>query len=251
MNLDPHGLLRGLADEVGPVPVLGGVAAGMPLFELYNTDAVSGAAVGLALSGSAPVLGVAQGCEPIGEPYVVTRGDRNVVEAIAGRSAVDVLREAIQSVPDYERRVPQAGIFAGLAIDPAKSPLERGDFLVRNLAGVDRQSGAVGVAEAVRVGQTIQFHIRDAAAARADLEAMLERVERDLAGRRPAFGVYFDCAGRGQGLYGVPDHDVTLIRERLGSWPLAGFFGNGEFAPVGGRNFFHNYTGVLVVFPEA
>jgi len=195
------------------------------------------------------VIGVAQGCEPIGEPYVVTRGERNVVQAIAGRSAVDVLRDAIRSVPDYERRVPQAGIFAGLAIDPAKSPLERGDFLVRNLAGLDRESGAVGVAEPVSVGQTIQFHIRDAEAARADLEAMLARVGRDLAGRRAAFGVYFDCAGRGQGLYGTPDHDVTLIRERLGTWPLAGFFGNGEFAPVGGRNFFHNYTGVLVVFP--
>jgi len=249
MNLDPRGLLRGLVDGLGPVPVLGGVAAGLPLFELFNTDAVSGAVVGLALAGSAPVIGVAQGCEPIGEPYVVTRGERNVVQAIAGRSAVDVLRDAIRSVPDYERRVPQAGIFAGLAIDPAKSPLERGDFLVRNLAGLDRESGAVGVAEPVSVGQTIQFHIRDAEAARADLEAMLARVGRDLAGRRAAFGVYFDCAGRGQGLYGTPDHDVTLIRERLGTWPLAGFFGNGEFAPVGGRNFFHNYTGVLVVFP--
>ena len=249
MNLDPRPLLRGLADELGPVPVLGGVAAGSPLFELFNTEAVSGALVGLALAGGSPVIGVAQGCEPIGEPYVVTRGEHNLVQAIAGRSAVDVLREAIQSVPDYERRVPRAGIFAGLAIDPAKSPLERGDFLVRNLAGLDRESGAVGVAEAVRVGQTIQFHIRDAEAARADLEAMLARVHRELAGRPPAFGVYFDCAGRGQGLYGTPDHDVTLIRERLGTWPLVGFFGNGEFAPVGGRNFFHNYTGVLVVFP--
>ena len=248
MNLDPRALLRGLADELGPVPVLGGVAAGLPLFELFNTDAVSGAVVGLALAGSAPVIGVAQGCEPIGEPYVVTSGEDNVVQAIAGRSAVDVLREAIKSVPDYERRVPQAGIFAGLAIDPAKSPLERGDFLVRNLAGLDRERGAVGVAEAVRVGQTIQFHIRDADAARADLEAMLVRVQRDLAGRPPAFGIYFNCAGRGRGLYGTADHDVTLIRERLGTWPLVGFFGNGEFAPVGGRNFFHNYTGVLVVF---
>jgi len=60
----------------------------------------------------------------------------------------------------------------------------------------------------------------------------------------------FNCAGRGQGLYGVPGHDVTLIRERLGEWPLVGFFGNGEFAPVGTTNFFHNYTGVLVVFPQ-
>jgi small ligand-binding sensory domain FIST len=136
-------------------------------------------------------------------------------------------------------------------MDPAKSPLERGDFLVRNLIGADQSSGAVAVAERVRVGQTVQFQIRDAEASRDDLRAMLDDVVTRLRGRRPAFGCYFDCAGRGRGLFGVPDHDVTLIRERLDDFPLIGFFGNGEFAPIGRRNFFHNYTGALVVFPEA
>jgi small ligand-binding sensory domain FIST len=133
---------------------------------------------------------------------------------------------------------------------PWISPLERGDFLVRNLVGVDQSSGAVAVAERVRVGQTLQFQIRDAEASREDLRAMLDELAGRLGGRRPAFGCYFDCAGRGCGLFGVPDHDVTLIREKLGEFPLIGFFGNGEFAPIGRRNFFHNYTGALVVFPE-
>jgi small ligand-binding sensory domain FIST len=97
----------------------------------------------------------------------------------------------------------------------------------------------------------VQFQIRDAEASRDDLRSMLDDVAARLSGRRPAFGCYFDCAGRGRGLFGVPDHDVTLIRERLGDFPLIGFFGNGEFAPIGRRNFFHNYTGALVVFPEA
>ncbi len=249
-NLDPRALLRGLREGLGPVPVLGGVAAGNPLFELYNTDVTDGAVPGLLLAGTHPAIGVGQGCEPIGEPYVVTQGEGNVVRAIAGRSPLRVLQEAMEAVPDYERRIPQAGVFAGLAMDPAKSPLTRGDFLVRNLAGLDQETGAVAVAEEVRVGQTLQFQIRDAQASREDLEAMLTRVHTALAGRPPAFGVYFNCAGRGRHLYGVPDHDVTLIRARLGTWPLVGFFGNGEFAPVGSTNFFHNYTGVLVVIPQ-
>lgn len=250
-NLDPRGLLHGLAEGLGPVPVLGGAAAGTPIFELYNAEVKQGALPGLALSGHAPVVGVAQGCQPIGEAYVVTRGEGNVVRAIAGRSPLEVLQEAIHAVPDYEQRLPQAGVFAGLAMNPAKSPLARGDFLVRNLAGVDRESGALAVAEPIRPGQTIQFHIRDAEAARDDLEAMLGRVGAELAGRRPAFGIYVNCAGRGRGLFGVPDHDVTAIRRRLGEWPLVGFFGNGEFAPVGPTSFFHNYTGVLIVFPQS
>ena len=249
VGLDPGALLDGLHEALGFVPVVGAVAAGEPTFELYATEAVRGALAGVAFSGLAPMIGVAQGCMPIGEPYVVTRADGNAIEQIAGRPALEVLGDAIRALPRGEERIRRAGVFAGLAMDPAKSPLERGDFLVRNLVGLEQASGAVVVAERVRVGQTVQFQIRDAEASREDLTATLETLARRLGGRRPAFGAYFDCAGRGQGLFGVADHDVTLIRKHLGEFPLVGFFGNGEFAPVGRRNFFHNYTGALLVFP--
>jgi len=249
VGLDPGALLDGLHEALGFVPVVGAVAAGEPTFELYATEAVRGALAGVAFSGLAPMIGVAQGCMPIGEPYVVTRADGNAIEQIAGRPALEVLGDAIRALPRGEERIRRAGVFAGLAMDPAKPPLERGDFLVRNLVGLEQASGAVVVAERVRVGQTVQFQIRDAEASREDLTATLETLARRLGGRRPAFGAYFDCAGRGQGLFGVADHDVTLIRKHLGEFPLVGFFGNGEFAPVGRRNFFHNYTGALVVFP--
>jgi len=249
-GLDPRGLLQGIKDAGGPMPVVGGVAAGAALFELFNTDAARGALTGLAVAGRKPVIGVAQGCEPIGEPYVITRGEDNVVREIAGRPALAVLRGALEGLPGGEARWSSVDVFAGLAINPAKSPLERGDFLVRALVGGDQTSGAIAVAEPVHVGQTIQFQIRDAGAATRDLADTLRGVRGALAGRRPAFGVYFNCAGRGRGLFGEHDHDVRLIRAELGAFPLVGFFGNGEFAPVGGRNFFHTYTGVLVVFPD-
>jgi len=251
LGLRPRALLEGLHEALGFVPVVGAVAAGESVFELYATDAARGALAGVALAGLEPMIGVAQGCMPIGEAYVVTRADGNVIQQIAGRPAREILSDAIRALPRGEARIRRAGVFAGLAMDPAKSPLERGDFLVRNLVGIDQASGAVAVAERVRVGQTIQFQIRDAEASREDLTATLEALARRLGGRRPAFGCYFDCAGRGQELFGVADHDVALIRKHLGEFPLVGFFGNGEFAPVGRRNFFHNYTGALVVFPEA
>jgi len=250
-GLDPSALLRGLADALGPVPVLGAVAAAAdePV-ELCNTQTLVGGLAGMAVSGPVPLIGVAQGCTPIGTPYAITRAERNVVHQIAGRPALEVLREAIESVENAEERIPRAGIFAGLAMDPAKSPLERGDFLVRNLMGVDPGTGAVAIAETARVGQTIQFQLRDAQASREDLLAALDSLRARLAGRRVVFGCYFNCAGRGRGLYGEPDHDVTAIREALGAFPLVGFFGNGEIAPVGRRSFFHNYTGALLLIPE-
>jgi len=249
-GLQPRALLDGLHEALGFVPILGAVAAGAPFFEIFNTEMARGGLAGVALSGVEPLIGVAQGCQPIGEPYIITRAEGNVVSEIGSRPAVAVLREAIQLLDDPEARIREAGVLVGLAMDPAKSPLERGDFLVRNLVGVDQRGGAIAVAEPVHVGQTIQFQIRDAQSAREDLVAILEMLEERLGGRRPSFGCYFNCAGRGQGLFGIPDHDVTLITQHLGEFPLVGFFGNGEFAPIGRRNFFHNYTGALVIFPE-
>lgn len=248
VGLQPRALLAGLQETLGFLPILGAVAAGTTFFEIFNTDVAQGGPAGVGLSGVEPVIGVAQGCQPIGQPYIITRAEGTVVHEIGSRPALEVMKEAIFSLDDPETRIRRAGIFAGLAMDPAKSPLERGDFLVRNLVGLDQESGAIAVAEPVKVGQTLQFQIRDAQAAREDLVATLEALEKRLEGRRPAFGCYFNCSGRGQGLFGVPDHDITLITKHLGEFPLVGFFGNGEFAPIGRKNFFHNYTGALVLF---
>jgi small ligand-binding sensory domain FIST len=251
MGLDPQRLLAGVRETLGFVPVVGAVAAGMPLFELYGAAVARGAMAAFAVAGAAPIIGVAQGCLPIGRPYVITGAEGNVIRELGSRPPVMILREAIASLENGEERIRRAGIFAGLAMDPAKSPLERGDFLVRNLLGLDQSSGAIAVGEAVKVGQTMQFQLRDRAASHEDLRSTLAEVAGRLRGRPPAFGCYFNCAGRGAGLFGVPDHDVTLIRQHLGEFPLVGFFGNGEFAPIGRRNFFHTYTGALAVFPAS
>lgn len=249
-GLNPPALFRGVEEALGSFcPMVGGVAAGDVSFELLNTEVGAGAMAGALLAGRFGLaIGVAQGCEPIGEPFVITQAEEHVIHEIAGRPAAEVLKDAVRAFGDLKRV--QAGLFAGLAMNPAKSPLGRGDFLVRNLIGVDPDTGAVAVAERVRVGQTIQFQIRDGASAHDDLEEMLKRVSQELGTRRPAAGFYFNCLGRGQHLYGVPDHDVTLIRERLGDFPLIGFFGNGEIAPLGRQNFLHNYTGALVLLTE-
>ena len=100
MGCNPPALLGQLHDALGFVPVLGAVAAGAPMFELYNTDAMEGALVGVALSGLAPVIGVTQGCTPIGEPYVITHAEANVIQRIGSRPALEMLTEAIRANPD-------------------------------------------------------------------------------------------------------------------------------------------------------
>lgn len=254
LSLSPVELLGELSGPLDGLPIVGGAPSGAPLSQtgaLWCGDAIArSGVVGLLLNGAiAARVGVAQGCTPFAQPLTITRAAGHIVHEIAFRPALEVLREAVTSLPVDEARRAQS-VFAGLAIDDRKETLQRGDFLVRNLLGADPRSGVLGVAEEVRPGQVIQFNLRDARSAHEDLESMLADLKALVGERPPAFGLYFNCLGRGQGLFGEPDHDVRLIRAVLGDVPLAGFFGNAELAPVQRRNHLHNYTGVLVLVGE-
>ena len=109
---------------------------------------------------------------------------------------------------------------------------------MRNLIGVDPSNGAVAVAERVRPGQNVQFQLREATASRDEALQLLG----EAAGTAPQFGLLMACLGRGQGLFGVPNGDVSLAREVMPSLPVAGAFCNGEIGPVGGATHLHGYT---------
>ena len=234
-------------------PIVGGAASGSRLdprtFQWLGSDIRTDAVAGVLLQGEFEILtGVAQGCQPFGQAYTITKAEGNVIHELAFSPAIDALKEALDKLtPDQKENVGPA-IFAGIAMDEHDSGRNRGDFLIRNLIGMDPENGSASIGENVEVGQTIQFNRRTADAAHLDLEQTTQAVLDKLKGREPEFGLYFNCLGRGFGLYGSPDHDVDVIKRDLGLFPMVGFFGNAEFAPVGGMNFVHSYTGGLVVF---
>jgi small ligand-binding sensory domain FIST len=199
-------------------------------------------AVGVFVDGGIDVRTlVSQGCRPIGRPYVVTRAEQNLIEELAGKPAIERLQELAGAASEEERELLRGGLHVGLVVDEHKAEFGRGDFLVRNLLGADQSSGALAVGEQVSVGQTVQFHVRDAAAADEDLREMLSGVDADAA-------LLFTCNGRGRHLFTVPDHDAGMVENLLGPIPLAGAFCAGEIGPVGGRNFLHGFTASLALF---
>jgi len=127
-----------------------------------------------------------------------------------------------------------------------RDEFHRGDFLIRNILGADQESGAVAVAAYPRIGQTVQYQIRDANAADEDL-AHLAKGLAD-AGVKPFASLVFSCGGRGLGLFKTPSHDATVIAQSFGTHPSAGLFCNGEIGPVGGKNFVHGYTASAALF---
>ncbi|WP_333467976.1 FIST signal transduction protein [Microcoleus sp. herbarium12] len=255
-------LLQGLDYAYPGAPKVGGLAGGdgsrgAALFcdyQLYREGTV-----GVALSGNIVLETiVAQGCRPIGHPYRVTEGERNILLKLEEqtddsssrgieRSPLEALRELVQTLSEADRELAQHSLFVGLVSDEFKMTLEPGDFLIRNLLGVDPKVGAIAIGDRVRPGQRIQFHLRDARTSAEDLEMLLDRHQRaaEDRGTSSAGALIFSCLGRGEGLYGQSNFDSRLFARYLKNIPLSGFFCNGEIGPVGGSTFLHGYTSVF------
>ena len=216
--------------------------------------------VGVALSGNITLETiVAQGCRPIGETYRVTQGERNVIvemESIEGNSSprppLTILQNLMQDLDESDRQLAQHSLFMGIARDEFQAQLGQGDFLIRNLLGVDPRHGAIAVGDRIRPGQRVQFHLRDASTSALDLQLLLDAYcteKGDLAQVKGA--LMFSCLGRGAMLYNQPNFDSELLRKYIPAIPVAGFFCNGEIGPVGGRTFLHGYTSAFALFCAA
>ncbi len=242
-------LISGLDYAYPQAMKVGGVAAshsarhGSLLFE----DEVRGGAVGCLIGGRwrlEPVL--AQGCRPIGPVFEVEQAQRNVVIQVSRgderRSPVEALQTILSDLSPSEREQVRDSLFLGVARNDFSLSGSGGrtPFLVRNLIGVDPRNGAVAVGEPMRVGQKVQFQLRDGDASRLESRQLLA----DCAAEEPAplAALLFACLGRGRGLYGSPDGDVSLCRESFATVPIAGMFCNGEIGPLGGATHLHGYT---------
>lgn len=236
-----------------PVPVVGGAASAAQRPGdnrlVLDDEVVSDGGVGAVLPADvATSLVVSQGCRPIGEPMIVTRAQGNVLLELAGRPALTRLEEIAAAADEDERARLAAGLHVGIAVDEHRETFGRGDFLIRNLIGVDREAGALAVAERVTVGTTVQFQVRDAHAANEDLQALLALASAD----GPADGaLVFTCNGRGMRLFGEPDHDARAVDATVPSGAVAGMFCAGEIGPVGARSFVHGFTASVVLFRDA
>jgi small ligand-binding sensory domain FIST len=255
-HLDAEGLLDQLMDAYPGKPIVGGLSSGpmrpQATWLFLNGQVHTEGAVLVALGGAYTVKSVvSQGCDPIGEPWIITSAEGNVVRTISQRPAYEVLVETVRALPrDIQERASR-NLLVGLAMDEYKDEFGRGDFLIRQIVGADPNTGALAVGAYPRVGQTIQFQIRDAQAADQDLQHMLAAARDELQGLEPAGALLCSCNGRGQGLFGFPDHDARSVAQQLGSLPLAGFFCNGEIGPVGKRVFLHGFTASLALIVPA
>jgi small ligand-binding sensory domain FIST len=205
---------------------------------------VSDGAAGVLVGGGVEVETlVSQGCRPYGDPLTVTRSDRNIIYEVAGKPAMECLVEQTTHHldPAALAGIEANGLVVGRVIDSRVADPVPADFLVRSVVGVDRATGAVAVDDQVPLGSTIRFHRRDAETAHRDLAHLLE-------GRQADAGLVFTCNGRGTRLFDDAHHDARAVAYGVGRVPVGGLFAGGEFGPVGGHNFVHQFTTSMALF---
>lgn len=246
------------------MPVLGGFASsakqpGQNAIGL-NDDIRDSGGVGLSLSGDLHIEGVvSQGCKPIGPTMVVTKARDNIIQQLGGKRAVDMLKEVVSQLPASERVALAKGMLLGKVINEYRDRFGQGDFLIRGVHSIDATTGAIVANDFFRVGQTVQIHIRDAQTAHADLDMLLDAQKLKA---RPEAGLVFSCVSRGKKFFREPHHDAAVISRAFSPTqagvqqaksgqhidvstshtPLAGFFADGEFGPVGDQSYLHTMT---------
>lgn len=245
-------LLERLNEDKPGVPVIGGMASGgwgPGQNQLLLNDAVYGdGAVGVLIHGRVRVRSlVSQGCRPIGRHFVVTKAQQNIIVELSGKPAMQQLQAVYGELTPHEQTLVRQGLHVGRVTNEYQGEFRRGDFLVRNVVGADPESGVIAIGDFVRPGQTVQFHLRDAASADEDLRELLAARTAELV-RPPAGALLFTCNGRGTRLFDSSDHDAGALTAAWPGLPLAGFFAQGELGPVGGKNFVHGFTASAALF---
>ncbi len=229
------------------VRVVGGMASAGPRPEhnavFLNDWLASEGGVGIALHGAlrADVV-VSQGCGPIGPPLDVTHVEQYMIHTLDGQPALERMEQVLRDLPEKERERLRMGLYVGRPVRGDAGG--RGDYLIRNLLGANREEGALVVGDQVAPREKIRLHVRDAATALEDLQMLLSPQVFDS---RAAGALVFACNGRGRLLYGEPDRDIRTLQETLGGVPAAGMFCAGEIGPVGERNFQHGHTASIAI----
>jgi small ligand-binding sensory domain FIST len=252
---NPQPLLSAMARKAGFHPVVGAGttengSAGAT-FQMCADKIASNSVAGAYLSGEFELhTDITQGCQPISQPMTITKAEGNLIYEIDDRPAIEVFAKMLKGPLAEDVRRALMVLFVGLPSNREENSVAAGQYLIRNIVGLDAEKGILGIADHVSEGESMIFAMRDGQRARKDLEQMLRRQAEKLRGRKPGFGFYFNCCARGSSLYGIPGIDSAYIRQALGDFPLIGMFGGYELAPLGGANHLFAYTGVLALISE-
>ncbi len=254
LHTDLSDQLKQFNTSLPKLPVVGGLIRGGPspddLFLFTELGPTVEASISIQFTGGVKLLPiVSQGCRPIGDPLVVTGASRNQILTMGRKEALSVLEETFDRLAEQERNDAVGNVFAGLAITETVDDFATGHFVIRHIVSADLAEGRLMLDSPARIGQTMQFQLRESGAATAALISECRRAK--ATGADPIGALFFGGYGRGRCLFGEANHDVSTFHDEFGEVPLSGIFTNGEIGPVAGRNFRHDHSLCCALFLDS
>lgn len=255
-------LIEDMAARVQTGYLFGGVTSGRTngAEMIAHNERLAGGISGLALGTDVRLLSrVTQGCSPLAGKHVITECERQYVVELDGQPALDVLLKdlgvddstrqstdgetLLNALPEQQLR---RGLLVGLQNSSQGNNLGFGDYLVRNLIGIDPQNRMIAIGDEASKGDEMIFCTRDRDAARKDLIRVCTELRDEAESESLEIcGAHFvSCIARGEALFGASGAETSLLAHNLPDVPIAGFYANGEVA----RERLYGYTGVLTLF---
>lgn len=232
--------LIGSVAEAGAAYLVGGLTMSQAPRHHVAGGVTGGGVSGVMFAPEVAVAtGLTQGCSPVGEVHTVSDCVDNVLIGLDGENALAVFKRDIGEVLARDPR--RVGGYIHAAFPVAGS--DTGDYVVRNLVGLDEERGWLAIAAPVSVGERVMFVRRDPESARRDLDSMLSNLMKRTGGSARG-GIYVSCIARGPHMFGAQGAEIAAVKDALGEIPVIGFFANGEIS----HDRLYSYTGVLTLF---
>jgi small ligand-binding sensory domain FIST len=213
-------------------------------------------AVGVALSGDFfACWRIMHGCTPLdGIYHTITRAEGSIIYELDGRPIPDIMDDLFGH-RDWRDQRPIDYLTVGVNYGERYGVPEESDYVNRLLIGALPDGSGVSMFEpGLEEGMEIQFMLRDTKtmveSAAKNSRELIEEIGK--AGKRPAFALYIDCAGRTMQYSGSMQEESEEIRKICNEHqiPLLGLFTGVEIAPLRGWSRGLDWTGVLVVAAE-
>lgn len=229
----PNPMLRSLARQLAGGLVVGlgasAPAAGDALV-WHDDQVVSGGLLGVVLRGTrATGWGVARGCRALSGQHLVTRARDRWISSFDGQPALDILRGVAE----------RAGLSVGgeslrqimLEIDPAPSDDAQrvGGSLLRSVVGIDPRRKAILLPDDFQPGTRLRFVLRDAVAARENLESLV--AEQVVPGR--GLGLYLSGSSLDYAGASGAGRDARCFQTHDPDFPVLGLRGSQLLGPAG------------------
>jgi hypothetical protein len=257
LKINPDKLFQGLESTLtAKLPFIGGTAGETSAFkntyQYFNDQVLQDVAIGVLFAGTFTYdVGVSHGSRPVGITREVTKAEGNHIFEIDHKPAFEVFKEFLGADVTELTNATVSGVCLGVATpEEAREAYE--DVALRIPIALDKDDGSIYIAGEWPVGTQLLVCRRDPESIIRRATEIAEGIKARHDNKDPLLVMHFDCAGRSKTLIG----EETAIKEVAANQvfgkdvPWFGFYTFGEIAPILDKNYFHNWTSVVLAIYE-